>query len=243
MAKKHAGNALNIPLYQVVKQYILEIIESKNWDTSTRLPSENELVELLSVSRMTVNRALRELTSEGYIVRVVGVGSFIAEKKSQSDLMEIRNIADDISIRGHSHHSDIITLEETRATPETAILFGIAAGSRLFHSVILHSESDTPIQVEERYIHPAFAPHYMEEDFSKTTPTEYLLSINNSIDEIEHIIQAEMPSKKVSQLLKIPATEPCLVLQRRTWVGGQVVTKSTMHHPSSLFQLGSRYKP
>ncbi|MGO4843176.1 GntR family transcriptional regulator, partial [Rhizobiaceae sp. 2RAB30] len=55
------------PLYEQGKDYVLKNIGSGEWSKDQRLPSENELVTALGVSRMTVNRALRELTSEGYL--------------------------------------------------------------------------------------------------------------------------------------------------------------------------------
>ncbi|MCZ6831686.1 MAG: histidine utilization repressor [Gammaproteobacteria bacterium] len=238
-----ATNSAGIPLYQMVKQHILELIDKDDWGEGRRLPSENELVKVLSISRMTINRALRELTNEGYIVRVSGVGTFVAEKRAQSHPLEIRNIAEEITHRGHVHESKVISLQAVRATPETALYFNIAAGARLFQSVILHSESGSPIQLEERYVHPAFAPAYMEEDFSAKTTTEYLLEISSSIDEIEQIVQAAMPSKSTSKLLSMSPDEPCLVLFRRTWVKQQVVTRTTLYHPASRYQFGSRYKP
>jgi GntR family transcriptional regulator, histidine utilization repressor len=231
------------PLYQQVKQHILNLIASGDWAQGNRLPSESELVKELSVSRMTVNRALRELTSEGYIERVAGVGSFVAEGRALSHPLEIRNIAEEIRIRGHIHSCEIISQEAIAATGELAILFDITTGSRLFHSVIQHFESGVPIQVEERFVHPKFAPNYLEVDFSQTTTTEYLLNIENELDELEQIVKAQMPEPQVQQLLQTEDNEPCLVLHRRTWVTGQVVTRSILCHPASRFEFGGRYKP
>ena len=72
-----------VPLYEKVKRHILTLIESGDWDPDRRLPSEHELVAELGISRMTVNRALRELSAEGYIQRISGVGSFVAERRVQ----------------------------------------------------------------------------------------------------------------------------------------------------------------
>lgn len=60
------------PLYEKVKEYVLANIGNGQWQTDHRLPSENELVAMLGVSRMTVNRALRELTAAGILVRIQG---------------------------------------------------------------------------------------------------------------------------------------------------------------------------
>ena len=47
----------------------------------------------LPVSRMTVNRALRELVAEGWLVRTTaGSGSFVADRRTESPLLAIRNI-------------------------------------------------------------------------------------------------------------------------------------------------------
>ena len=48
------------PLYLKVKRHILDNIGSGKWATSSRVPSENDIVKSFGVSRMTANRALRE---------------------------------------------------------------------------------------------------------------------------------------------------------------------------------------
>ena len=101
------------PLYQKVKAYIESRIKSGVWQTDTRIPSENALVKTLGVSRMTVNRAVRELTAEGRLMRVQGVGTFVAEAKPQFALLEIKSIAAEIRDWGGVHSSDVNVLKET----------------------------------------------------------------------------------------------------------------------------------
>ncbi len=64
---------------------------------------------------MTINRALRELTDEGWLVRLQGVGTFVAEPKGQSALFEVRSIAEEIAARRHQHRCEVLTLERVRA--------------------------------------------------------------------------------------------------------------------------------
>ena len=61
-----------VPLYQRVKQLISQKIYEGSWAVNKKIPSESELVNQLGCSRMTVNRALRELTTEGLLVRIKG---------------------------------------------------------------------------------------------------------------------------------------------------------------------------
>ena len=86
-----------LPIYAKLKQAITMKISSGEWQTNQRVPSEAEVVKALGVSRMTVNRALRELTAEGYLVRHQGLGTFVAEKKAHSALFEVHNIAEEVA--------------------------------------------------------------------------------------------------------------------------------------------------
>jgi GntR family histidine utilization transcriptional repressor len=84
------------PFYEKVKQAISEKIHSGVWRPHDRIPSEAELVAQFGFSRMTINRALRELTDEGLLVGCRG-GTFVAEPKGQSALFEVRSIAEKLS--------------------------------------------------------------------------------------------------------------------------------------------------
>src|ERR1700683_4835763 len=129
------------PLYLQVKRHILENIRSGKWGTSTRVPSENDIVRSFGVSRMTANRALRELRDAGVLVRVAGVGSFVADQHAHAHPLQIRSIADEIRERGHVHRAQIHSLERVRAAAELAADFGAAPRSELFRSIIVHFEN------------------------------------------------------------------------------------------------------
>ena len=88
------------PLYLQVKRHILDNIGSGKWAAAARVPSESEIVKSFGISRMTANRALRELRDEGVLVRVAGVGSFVADQQARAHPLEIRGIAEEIRRRG-----------------------------------------------------------------------------------------------------------------------------------------------
>ena len=76
-------------LYKAVKDHVRGRIRSGHWKPGDRIASEHELVAALGVSRMTVNRALRELAAGGEVVRLVGIGTFVGEEKPQSGLLRV----------------------------------------------------------------------------------------------------------------------------------------------------------
>ncbi|TYL49500.1 histidine utilization repressor [Marinomonas sp. IMCC 4694] len=224
------------PIYAKLKHAISLKISSSDWLPNQRIPSEAEIVKALRVSRMTVNRALRELTAEGLLVRHQGLGTFVAEKKAHSALFEVHNIAEEVAARGHTHRSELLVLESTKATMEEAMTLGVRTNHRVFRSVVLHFENNLPIQIEERIVNASLAPDYDKHDFAKHTPYEYLMTAA-PMTEGEHLVEAVLPTKIECQRLQIQSTEPCLQIKRRTWAGDSIVTAARLLHPGSRFQL------
>ncbi|WP_086643776.1 histidine utilization repressor [Acetobacter sp. DsW_063] len=225
--------------YEQVKHYITERIASGEWGVGSRLPSENELVETLGVSRMTVHRALRELMGEGIVTRAQGVGTFVARPAPRAEVLELRDIADDIQAGGGRHRSRVVLLETIRADGHLALAFDQRPGVKLFHSVLIHYEDDTPLQIEERFVSPHFAPDYLDQDFATTHPHRYLFQISPP-HEVEHVIFAVTPEADQQALLELDGPEACLQLVRRTWVDGRVVMRGVFTYPGSRYSFGGR---
>jgi GntR family histidine utilization transcriptional repressor len=229
------------PLYAKVKDHILTNIRNGQWVPGARVPSENELVESFRISRMTANRALRELTAEGFLARVPGVGTFVRESPALSSLMELRNIAEEIEQRGHRHNSRVISKKEITASPALADEFEAQLLDRLFHIVIVHEENGMPVQIEDRYVNAAIVPEFFARDFAQVTPTAVLVAAM-PVDELEHTVEATLPTIDQQRLLHIGPMEPCLALHRRSWSRAKVVTVATLTYPASRYALYSRYR-
>ena len=191
---------------------------------------------------MTANRALRELNDEGYVKRVAGVGTFVADLKAASHVLEVRNIADEIQVRGHEHRATVLDLEARRVAPDIADLLHVSAGSEVNHVFLVHFENDIPIQVEDRYVTVDFAADFLAQDFHTVTPSAYL-SMISPLQEAEHVVRAKMPGSRIGKLLAMKADEPCLVVSRRTWVHARPVSFSRLFHPGDRFELTGRYRP
>ena len=225
------------PLYLQVKRHIKDQIDKGVWGAADRVPSENELIVALGVSKMTVNRALRELAEDGTLVRVVGVGSFVAESKIETRPLEVRNIADEITDRGHLHTADVNRLAAERPSARLADELGLAEGAMVFHSTLLHREDGAPVQLEDRYVNPNIAPDYLLQDFETTTPSAYLMSVA-PIQDVEHFVEAQMPNVQIARMLNMDPGEPCLVISRRTWAKGQTASGARLYYPGSSYRLG-----
>jgi GntR family histidine utilization transcriptional repressor len=225
----------SVPAYERVKQLVAEQIRASRWSEGDRLPSESQFVHALGLSRMTINRALRELTSDGLIVRMMGVGTFVARTKAASPLFEVKNIADEIQQRGHRHRTEVILVRAEPADEAQAFL-PEAVGTRVFHSLLVHFEDDTPIQVEDRFVNPLEAPDYLDQDFTALTPNDYLSRVAPLVRG-EHVVEAVLASPQECRLLRIDRTEPCLLIRRRTWSERGIVSAARLVHPGSRSRL------
>ena len=228
------------PIYQQIKRTIQQKIATGEWTAGQRLPSENELVVALDVSRMTINRALRELTQQGLINRVHGLGSFIAEPQRHASLIELQDIAYEIEQRGKRHASQVLALETLRATEAVAEKMGLPVAAPVYFLCAVHLQDDVPLQLETRYVNPETMPEFVYQDFTRVTATAYLLQ-QFQPDELEHIVRAGLPDAYTCAHLLMSAGEPGLQLNRRTWKNDQVITCVTFTYPGDRYDLGARY--
>lgn len=224
------------PAYLTIKQHVLDRIQSGALKPGDAIPGEEALAREFGVSRMTVNRAMRELSDEQVVDRIQGAGTFVAQQKFKATLVEIRNIADEIAARGHRHHSELQLLERARAGEGLARRFGLKPGATLFHSVVVHFENEQPIQVEDRHVNPTVAPDYLSQDFTTQTPNAYLMRVA-PLQGVNFEIEACEPPPRIAEMLHMPAGEPCLVLHRQTHSQGMVASVASLWHPASRYRF------
>jgi GntR family histidine utilization transcriptional repressor len=226
----------DIPFYQRIKDYLLGEIQAGQWKEGDAIPSEPVLARQFGVSRMTVNRAVRELTDEQILNRIRGSGTYVAQQKYQATLIAIKSIADEVRARGHRYSSKLRLLERGVAQDPLNLRFDVAVGHELFHSIIVHYDNNLPIQVEDRWVNPAVAPDYMKLDFSVSTPNEYLM-VAAPLQGVSYSIEAVDAPEEIAAMLQIPTAGPCLVLKRKTLSQDQVASVATMWYPGSRYQF------
>jgi GntR family transcriptional regulator, histidine utilization repressor len=228
------------PRYALIKQSIVDAIRDGHLLPGDRVPSEAELVQKFDVSRMTANRALRELQVTGTLTRRAGSGSFVAEPRPIGQMIEIRNIADEIRERGHEYRARVVQNRELRAKASHAALLETAIGTKIFHSIIVHHEADQPIQLEERFVLASIAPEYGKLDFTQMTPNEYLTR-TAPLERVEHRVSATVPDERTRELLDLAEGEPVLKMTRKTWSRATLVSHAWLTHPGTRFELSAEF--
>jgi GntR family histidine utilization transcriptional repressor len=231
----------DLPAYEQVKGWIRQHIASGAWKPGDPVPSESALMERFAISRMTANRALRELAAEGLVTRVQGSGTRVAQLHRISSRLVIRDIHEEVAERGHAHSTRVLQVGQEKAGAEVAGALGLRKGAPVFHSVLVHLENGVPIQYEDRYVNPAAAPRYLETDFASTSPTSHLLQ-HAPLTEASYTIEATLPTPQEARALEIRASEPCLAMMRRTVSGAHVASIARQIYPGTRYSFSGQFQ-
>lgn len=101
----------NIPLYSQLKNLIVNKIENGEYSPDSKIPSEQELCEIYSISRPTVRQAISELTSSGYLYKEKGKGTFVSKPKTAIDIRSYTGFSDSILDNENPGERNIVSME------------------------------------------------------------------------------------------------------------------------------------
>lgn len=230
-----------VPAYEQVKAFIRGRISSGQWKPGDPVPSETALMQQFGISRMTVNRGLRELAGEGLVTRVQGSGTRVAQLHRISSRLTIRDIHEEVAERGHVHGTRVLLVAKEKASAAMAQSLGLKTGGAVFHSLLVHLENGVAIQYEDRYVNPAAAPDYLKTDFTQVSPTLHLLQ-HAPLTEASYSIEACLPTAEEAKQLGIKRSEPCLAMMRRTVSGGHVASVARLVYPGSRYSFAGQFQ-
>lgn len=230
------------PAYQRIKDSILANIHSGEWTAGSAIPTEMELTQAFGVSRMTVNRALKELTDERVLERRQGSGTFVAQAKFSHTFVEIRNIAKDIIDSGRAYKAEVLDKkslsfnELPQEVQKTFFANPLNKNHPIFMVKIVHYADNQPLQLEERWVLGSLVPEFVQQDFTKINTSDYLIA-KVPLERGDYTIGAVSAPPAISQILKIPTNAPALLLSRKTISQGLVVTVVKMWHAGERYQF------
>jgi GntR family transcriptional regulator, histidine utilization repressor len=229
------------PAYEQVKEWIRRHIASGEWRPGDIVPSEATLMSRFAISRMTANRALRELSMEGLVTRIQGSGTRVAQLHRISSQLVIRDIHEEVAERGHIPGTRVLETAEVSAGPELASSLSLRKGAKVFHTIMIHLENGVPIVYEDRYVNALVAPRYLETDFAQESPTLHLLR-HAPVTEATYTIEACLPSASEAEALEMGLSEPCLALMRRTVSGRHVASVARQVYPGTRYSFSGQFQ-
>jgi len=202
-----------IPLYIQVVEYWKSIINDNVIKPEDQLPSENELIKLHNVSRITIKRAIRELVNEGLLLTVQGKGTFVNSAKYQWELKKLSSFSEDMKSRGFIPGAKIIKKEICKGSVEQ---LGLTSNDALSIRVErLRLANNKPMAIEVLQMeYGLFGSIY---DDIKDDVSIYELMENKQGIKLAYateFLEAALPNKYEQELLKINSSIAVLKLER-----------------------------
>jgi len=135
------------PLYQQLQRAIREAIETHKLAPEDALPAERQIAADLSISRITVRKALDGLVEEGLLVRRQGSGNFVASR-IEKNFAKLTSFSEDMRARGRVPHSEWLRRAEGAVTPEEALTLRLSPGAPVFRFHRLRFADSAPMCLE-----------------------------------------------------------------------------------------------
>lgn len=199
-----------IPVYFQLKNIIKEDIETRSLKPGDPIPSEREYCEKYGISRMTVRQALKELESEGVIVREKGRGSFVSIPRiEQEGLMSFTEM---VRSRGMKPHTEMVEFLKLQAEDMGATL-GIERQDDIYKITRIRKADGFPVALETVYIPEKLVPHIDRKELTGSLynllKTEYGMDIKSSKTSFSAVMSAPYHEK----LLKLKESMPLLKVE------------------------------
>lgn len=200
-------------LYQQLKDILLGEIGSGKLEPNERIPSENELSDAYGVSRMTARAVLVDLAREGWLYRVPGKGTFVADKIVASSTAYV-GIREQLEQKGYEVRTKTIECGLDRCSDVVAKHMGIRPGEDVFKIKRIRWVKDFPISVHTSYV----APEYSQVITPKLLEHEQLCVLLNRYYQlyrkrVVETLESVAASSDEAALLEVAKGHPLLLLK------------------------------
>jgi GntR family transcriptional regulator len=205
------------PRYRQIAEELLDQIKAGELQPGERLPSEHELSEHYQAGRNTIRRALSELSAEGYVESVQGVGTFVQESHTPKTTEVLYGFSQEMAQRGKEVTSRVLEARVINADPFLARRLNLQLGAEVVFLYRLRIMEDQPAAIERAYLPHACCPGVLEHDFSSASLYEILADqYDMKPDHAEQEIGAELATDQVAKLLSLRQPAAVLVIRRET---------------------------
>ncbi|WP_025898905.1 UTRA domain-containing protein [Sneathiella glossodoripedis] len=225
--------------FQAIKTEILGKIKNGYWNPGDIIPGEESLAESYGCSRVTVNRALRELAEEGFVERRRKSGTRVSLNTSRDARVQIPIVREEIENKGATYRYELILNEEVVAPTDVCRKMNLQKGVKALHIKCLHLADEVPYQFEDRWINLDHVPAARETDFSEVSPNEWLVR-KEPFSEAEHTFSAMLADEETANMLEIEKGDALFVVERRTWREKNSITSVKLSFPGASYKMTTR---
>lgn len=140
-----------VPLYQQVMDDLKGEIARGVYAAGSRIPAEIELAKSYGVGRITVRRAIEELSRAGYLNRQQGRGTFVCAPKLKRKIRQkgdVQSFTEGCAANDMVPGARLVSRTVVAATHEDAAFFGVEPGCELIVVERVRTADGIPVMLE-----------------------------------------------------------------------------------------------
>lgn len=202
-------------LYREIASKLRRKILSGQFPPGSRLPTERELCQQLSASRITVRGALDILEAEQLLRRVQGSGTYVSEQPARRIPLTF-NYTRSVSLHAPGLKRKLIDYALVESSSLEAESLNLVAGRRILSARRLDSVQGTPtawdrVRIPEEFVGKLNAQLLKRVDFIEV----WCKAAEIEIERCEQTVEAKSATDEDSVYLGIPRGRPVLVATER----------------------------
>ena len=145
-----------------IQNYVFDKIKSGEYPLGSKIPSEIELADLFQVSRVTANKAIKEMSVMGVLERIRGRGTFVCSDQNVSTESKAFGSAMKLDMGGSRKHQ-IVQFKIVKAYPELAMKANVSENELYYEIILVNKTKDKNESLDYTYI-----PVKLVEDITKS---------------------------------------------------------------------------
>jgi GntR family transcriptional regulator len=210
-----------IPLHTQVEEGLLKAITDGTWQSGSKLPTEDELVERFAVSRTTIRTAIQSLIARGLISIRRGKGTFVTRPVIAQELTELTGFVEDMRSLGHTPTAQVLDRRLVAASETVARELKIQRGTSVARIQRVRLADGIPLSFDETYLPQPLGEKIMADDL-ENQPIFSLLERKYAtpLIEAEYRLAAVASHGTVARALGIEAGSPIFLIERTSFSSG-----------------------
>jgi GntR family transcriptional regulator len=230
-----------VPMHAQIREIIRRRVLDGTYAPHSQMPSESQMMEAFSVSRITVRQALGDLQKEGLIFKVAGKGSFVAKPKAFQSLSRLQGFGEAMGPAGYETFSQVLSMRRVPATEVVAQRLQLKPRAKVFEIQRLRYLNREPISVDQSYFPLEIGERLRRADL----PTRDIFVILEN-DYGLHLTHADVQIEAISadeglaRHLRIAEASPLLRIERLTHAGERPVDFEYLYYRGDAFQYRLR---
>lgn len=213
-----------VPLYLQLMEVLIKKIEGKEYAEHEQLPSERDLCEIYKLSRITVRQALQDLEREGYIYKLHGVGTFVASKSYNQNLVKLYSFTNEMEKLGKKPTTEVLSFNVIAIDDRLARKMNLYTLEEVYKIVRLRFADGKPLMFETSYLPKKTFPNLTEKDLNERPMYEvfhqdYQIGVTKATERLS----ATLIQEQEAQYLNVKSNQPGMLIKRYAYHQDQLI--------------------